>query len=107
MASLPITLQSGFQSVSLTFRTEISTRRLRVAIAPLADEVTDRNNQLDISLTRDFRVGRVALKPQLDLFNVFNVSPVTNEVATFGSQLGQPLTILPGRLLRFGFRMNY
>jgi len=67
----------------------------------------DRNNQLDISLTRNFRVGRVALKPQLDLFNVFNVSPVTNEVATFGSQLGQPLTILPGRLLRFGFRMNY
>jgi hypothetical protein len=67
----------------------------------------DRNNQLDISLTRDFKIGRVVLKPQLDLFNVLNVSPVTNEVATFGSSLGQPLTILPGRLLRFGFRMNY
>jgi len=67
----------------------------------------DRNNQLDISLTRDFKVGRIVLKPQLDLFNVFNVSPVTNEVTTFGSSLGQPLTILPGRLLRFGSRMNY
>jgi hypothetical protein len=67
----------------------------------------DRNNQLDLSLTRDFRLGRVVLKPQIDLFNVFNVSPVTNEVATFGPQLGQPLTILPGRLLRFGVRMNY
>jgi hypothetical protein len=67
----------------------------------------DRNNQLDISLVRDFRFGRVVLKPQLDLFNVFNVSPVTNQVTTFGTSLGQPLTILPGRLLRFGFRMNY
>ena len=46
-------------------------------------------------------------KPQLDLFNVFNVSPVTNEVATWGPQVGKPLTILPGRLLRFGFRLNY
>ncbi len=67
----------------------------------------DRNNQLDLSMTRDFRVGRFVVKPQLDLFNVFNVSPVTNQVTTFGSQLGQPLTILPGRLLRFGIRLNY
>jgi uncharacterized protein (DUF2141 family) len=67
----------------------------------------DRNNQLDLSLTRDFHTGRVVLKPQLDLFNLFNVSPVTNEVTTFGAQVGQPLTILPGRLLRFGIRMNY
>jgi hypothetical protein len=67
----------------------------------------DRNNQFDMSLTRDFRLGRVVVKPQVDLFNVFNVSPVTNEVATYGASVGQPLTILPGRLLRFGFRMNY
>jgi len=67
----------------------------------------DRNNQLDLSVTRDFHVGRFVFKPQLDLFNVFNVAPVTNEVATFGTSLGQPLTILPGRLLRFGIRMNY
>jgi hypothetical protein len=60
-----------------------------------------------MSLTRDFRLGRVVVKPQVDLFNVFNVSPVTNEVATYGASVGQPLTILPGRLLRFGFRMNY
>lgn len=70
-------------------------------------EFLDRNNQLDISLTRDFKVGRVVLKPQLDLFNAFNVSPVTNQVTTWGASVGQPLTILPGRLLRFGIRMNY
>ena len=67
----------------------------------------DRNNQLDLSLTKDFRYKRFVFKPQLDLFNVFNVAPVTNQVSTFGPSLGQPLTILPGRLLRFGIRMNY
>lgn len=67
----------------------------------------DRNNQFDFSLTRDFQFGRYVIKPQLDLFNAFNVSPVTNQVTTFGSTLGQPLTILPGRLLRFGVRMNF
>jgi uncharacterized membrane protein len=53
LASLPITLQSGFQSVSLTFRTEVSTRRLRVAVPLLADEVTDRNNQVDAEIAID------------------------------------------------------
>lgn len=67
----------------------------------------DRNNQFDVSLSRDFHMRRFVFKPQLDLFNIFNVSPVTNEVATYGTQLGQPLTILPGRLLRVGVRMNY
>ena len=40
------TTSSGFQSVSLNFRTEAATRRLRIAIPPLADEVTDRNNHV-------------------------------------------------------------
>jgi hypothetical protein len=53
LASLPITLQSGFQSVSLNFRTEVSTRRLRVAIPPITDEVTERNNQVDSEMTID------------------------------------------------------
>jgi hypothetical protein len=91
-------------------RTIIPTLTLAQVTTRLNDpgkDFLDRNNQLDISLTRDVHFGRVVVKPQVDLFNVFNVSPVTNEVSTFGSSLGQPLTILPGRLLRFGFRMNY
>jgi hypothetical protein len=44
--------------------------------------------RLDLSIIRDFRLGRLVVKPQLDLFNIFNVSPVTNEVATFGTSLG-------------------
>jgi len=53
LASLPITLQSGFQSVSLSFRTDLSTRKLRVNVPPLADEVSDRNNQVNTEMGID------------------------------------------------------
>ena len=48
--ALPVTLQSGFQSVSLSFRSELSTRKLRVSLPPLAAEVSDRNNRLETEM---------------------------------------------------------
>lgn len=53
LTALPITLQSGFQSVSLSFRTDLSTRKLRVNVPPLADEVSDRNNQVNTEMGID------------------------------------------------------
>jgi uncharacterized membrane protein len=53
LANLPITLQSGFQSVSLSFRTEVATRRLRIAVPLMANEVTERNNQIDAEMGID------------------------------------------------------
>ncbi|MGH7134886.1 MAG: hypothetical protein ACREHD_04050, partial [Pirellulales bacterium] len=53
LASLPITLQSGFQSVSLSFRTDLTTRKLRVVVPPLANEISDGNNQVDTEMTID------------------------------------------------------
>ena len=67
----------------------------------------DRDNQVDLSLTKNFKVGRTQLKPVVDLFNVFNVAPVTNASGTFGTSLLQPITVLPGRLLRFGARLEF
>ena len=53
LSSLPITLQSGFQSVSLPMRTDLSTRKLRVAIPALPDEVSADNNQVDSDMGID------------------------------------------------------
>lgn len=53
VASLPVTLQSGFQSISLGFRTEVSMRRLRVIANPLVGEVTKSNNQVDTEMAID------------------------------------------------------
>jgi len=52
-APLPITLQSGFQSVSLSFRTDLSTRKLRVVVPTLSDEVSDGNNQVTTEMAID------------------------------------------------------
>ena len=50
LASLPITLQSGYQSVSLSFRADLATRKLRVTIPAAPNEVSDRNNQLETEM---------------------------------------------------------
>lgn len=53
LAAIPVTLQSGFQSVSLSFRTDLSTRKLRVEIPGLTNEVSDKNNRLDTEMAID------------------------------------------------------
>lgn len=53
LSSIPITLQSGFQSVSLSFRSDITTRKLRIEIPKLVDEVSDKNNRLETEMAID------------------------------------------------------
>ncbi|MEX0818065.1 MAG: glutamine amidotransferase, partial [Pirellulaceae bacterium] len=43
----PITLRSGFQSHSLSFRAEKDTRRLLIHIPPESDEVSSQNNSIE------------------------------------------------------------
>jgi hypothetical protein len=92
LASLPITLQSGFQSVSLTFRTEMSTRRLRVAIPVAANEVTERNNQVDAEIGID--------RTKIRVLYIEGSSRGTSSVAVGGRyQLRGPFTDLKQALV--------
>jgi hypothetical protein len=93
--------------INRTIVPTLSTAQVTTRLNEAGKDFLPRNNQLDLSLSRDFRFGRYSIKPELDLFNVFNVAPVTNQVTTFGPNLGQPLTILPGRLLRLGLKMDF
>ena len=93
--------------INRTIVPTLSTAQVTTRLNEPGKDFLPRNNQLDLSLSRQFRSGRYSLKPELDLFNVFNVSPVTNEVTTWGPNVGQPLTILPGRLLRFGLKVDF
>jgi hypothetical protein len=63
--------------------------------------------QVDLSLKRGFRVGKLRLDGSLDLFNVFNVSTVLNQNVNFGMSLNQPTEILQGRLLRFSSGLSF
>lgn len=66
-----------------------------------------RVNQLDLSVSKRFRVGRTEILPQLDIFNVLNVSPELSINQIFGSAYGTPLTVLPARLFRVGAQVNF
>jgi hypothetical protein len=67
----------------------------------------DRVNQLDMSLSRTFRSGRLMIRPELSLFNMLNANPVLTQTNVFGTALGNALTVLPARLLRFGINMDF
>jgi uncharacterized membrane protein len=53
LSSLPFTLSSGFQSVSLSFRTDLATRKLRIEIPQMPNEVSERNNFVDTEMAID------------------------------------------------------
>ena len=39
-------------------------------------EYGDRINQLDVNVTKTFKIGRMTIQPKLDVFNLLNVAPV-------------------------------
>jgi hypothetical protein len=67
----------------------------------------DRVNQLDFTLAKTFLVNRIRLTPEVSLFNLLNANPIVSQVTAFGPALGNPLRILEGRLIRFGFQARF
>jgi len=64
-------------------------------------------NQLDFSVTRTFRSGRFVFRPEMSLFNALNANAVLTQTNTYGPALGNAITVLPARLLRFGLYMDF
>ena len=72
------------------------------------DEYTlTRSNQLDIAFARDFHVGALRLRPQIDIFNALNANTVINAISAYGPALLSPREILAARLVRFNLRMDF
>jgi uncharacterized membrane protein len=53
LTALPLTLRSGIQTVSLGFQSDLQTRRLRVSIPPLPDEISLENNSFHTEVAVD------------------------------------------------------
>jgi hypothetical protein len=72
-------------------------------VAPMT-EYGDRINQLDLNITKTFKVGRGTVQPKFDLFNVLNVSPVyAVRSMNYGTaSYLQPSSILVGRVFQLG-----
>ena len=68
----------------------------------------ERFNQVDLRLTKIFRLGGAArFRAMFDLFNVFNANAVTIEEPSFGPAWLAPINIMPGRLAKFAFQVDF
>jgi hypothetical protein len=66
----------------------------------------DRRNQFDLRLGKVLRFGGTQTKLNLDLNNLFNVSPVLTENMSY-AVFRQPASILPARVARVGVQIDF
>jgi hypothetical protein len=68
----------------------------------------ERFNQVDFRLTKILRfAGSLQLRAMFDLFNLFNANAVTLEQYALGPAFLTPQAILPGRLAKFAFQLDF
>ena len=71
----------------------------------------DRLRQTDIRFTRTFRVGKIRVRGNGDLYNLFNASNVLNMTTRYsgtnGGQWLRPLQILGGRMFKFSAQLDF
>lgn len=66
-----------------------------------------RMNQLDVRFSRVFKVSRVRLRGQFDVFNATNSSSILDVGETFGPALDRVNQILPGRIFGVSMRVDF
>jgi hypothetical protein len=77
-------------------------------IQPSSYYTEGRNNQIDMRLTRTFRLGgRATVQPAFDAFNVLNANSVLALNARYGPQWRNVQTVLAPRLVKFGAQVNF
>jgi hypothetical protein len=71
----------------------------------------DRRNQLDLRLTKPFRLDRTRVGANLEIYNVFNSNAVLTESATYlNSSLAGwriPQTIIPPRFVKISVQLDF
>jgi hypothetical protein len=69
--------------------------------------IGDRLNQVDFRVSKSVRLNRTSIRGIVDLYNLFNVSPVLNLNQRYGPAWQQPFIILPGRFAKFGVQVDF
>jgi hypothetical protein len=83
---------------------------VRSVTVPLIEPGTmygDPLNQIDVRVTRVFRVRGVKVEPQFDLYNLLNANPILAQNNTYGSAWQNPLMVLKGRLIKVGAQLSF
>jgi hypothetical protein len=67
----------------------------------------DRLNQVDFRVSKKLQVGRVRLRGSVDLYNLFNGSPVITQNNTYGSAWLRPTQVNQGRIVKLGMQLDF
>ena len=73
-------------------------------------EYTERLNQFDLRVTKIFNAGAARLRAMFDIYNVFNDStPIqrNNQYGSTGPTWQSPQLVIPGRLLKVAFQLDF
>ena len=78
-----------------------------IDLVPANDAFEDRLTQLDVRLTKLFRLGPIRIHGNFDIYNVFNAATVLQTITRVGPSYLQPTRILGGRLFKFGAQVDF
>jgi hypothetical protein len=78
-----------------------------VSLVPNGTQFGDRLNQLDVRVTKTFKVGRERIQGQFDLYNVFNANPMLAFNTRYGPAWLTPTSILASRMAKFGVQVDF
>lgn len=68
----------------------------------------DRSNQLDVRISKLFRLSRARVAVNLDISNLVNASPVLQQNNTFAATTWQtPQRIMDGRMFKLGAQFDF
>jgi hypothetical protein len=93
--------------VTRTLLPQLTQASVTVRLNEPGSEFNDRLNQLDLTIARNIRSGRLVIRPELAMFNALNAAPVLTQTNVFGPNLGQVTGILNARLLRVGMLVKF
>jgi hypothetical protein len=100
------TLQQNY-SVSRAIVPNLTQTVVTIPLNPPGTSYRQRINQLDMTIGKQFRVGKTRLLPKVEFFNLLNANPVLAENQTFGPALGQPSVVLLARFFRVNVRVDF
>jgi hypothetical protein len=99
-------LNIGYQ-VTRAILPQLTQASVTVRLNEPGSEYNDRLNQLDLTIARNFRSGRVVIRPELAMFNALNAAPVLTQTTIYGPNLGRITSVLNARLLRLGMNVRF
>lgn len=84
-----------------------ATSTVLVDLIPPGTTYGERLYQLDARVTKTFRIGSRRLQGMFDVYNMLNANPVLTLNTRYGAAWQTPLSILNGRLFKFGAQFDF